>query len=88
MNLEQFAKHAGVEIVDCDPDWGGRIGYKTKDHPNCTVSGFRTINAAYKSWLEDAFGKHAAKAVMKLLKYSNAIAQGREHSERPAGAEG
>lgn len=72
MNLEQFAKNAGVKIVACDPGWGGRIGYTEKDHPNCTVCGFRTEQAAYKSWLKSAFGKHAARAVVKLLMPSNA----------------
>lgn len=72
MNLEQFARNAGVELVECGPEWGGRIGYKTKDHPNCTVAGFRTESAAYKSWLKGTFGDHTAKAVMKLLKTTNA----------------
>jgi hypothetical protein len=70
VNLEQFAKSAGVELTDCAPEWGGRIGYKTKDTPNCTTCGFRTADAAYKGWLEDTFGKHTAKAVIKLLKPS------------------
>lgn len=72
MNLEQFAKKAGVELVECGKEWGGRIGYKTKDHPNCTVAGFRTEAAAYKSWLKSTFGEHAARAVIKLLKPANA----------------
>jgi hypothetical protein len=68
MNLEQFAKLAGVVLVDCDPGWGGRIGYKTQDCPSATFCGYRTAGAAYKAWLKDTFGEHAAKAVMKLLK--------------------
>ena len=73
MNLEQFANKAGVTIVACDQEWGGRIGYKEKDHPNCTVCGFRTEQAAYKSWLKSKFGEHTAKVVTKLLKPSNVI---------------
>ena len=72
MNLEQFAKKAGVTIVACGPGWGGRIGYTEKGHPNCTVCGFRTEQSAYKSWLKSTFGEHTAKALMKLLKPSNA----------------
>ena len=74
MNLEQFAKSAGVTLVECGPEWGGRIGYKDKEYPNCTVAGFHTEQAAYKSWLKDTFGERAAKAVTKLLKPSNALA--------------
>ena len=71
MNLEQFATLAGVEIEDCDPEWGGRVAYKLADHPNSTYCGYRTKEAAYKSWLEGTFGKRTAKAVVKLLKSSN-----------------
>lgn len=72
MNLEQFAKKAGVELVECRPEWGGKVAYKTKDSPNCTICGFRTEQAAYKHWLKSTFGENAAKAVTKLLKPSNA----------------
>ena len=34
MTLEEFAKDAGVIIVDCGPGWGGKIGYKEKEYPN------------------------------------------------------
>ena len=68
MNLEQFAKSAGVTLVVCDKDWGGKVAYKMKDSPNCMVAGFRTEQAAYKHWLKSTFGEHAAKAVTKLLK--------------------
>ena len=71
MNLEQFAKKAGVTIFECSPEYGGRIGYKTKDSPNSTVCGFRTERAAYKSWLTSTFGAHTGKVVMKLLEPSN-----------------
>lgn len=71
MNLTQFAKKAGVELIECGPEWGGRIGYKEKDHPNCAVCGFRTEQAAYKNWIKSTFGEHTAKAVMNLLKPSN-----------------
>jgi hypothetical protein len=67
MNLEQFAKKAGVTTVECDPEWGGRIGYKEADYPNCSVCGFRTESAAYKHWLQSKFGKTTAKAVLSLL---------------------
>lgn len=68
MKLEQFAKDAGIEIFDCGEGWGGRIGYRSKDHPNASICGFRTTNAAYTHWLDDKFGKHTAKAIIKLLK--------------------
>jgi hypothetical protein len=71
MNLEQFAKSAGVTLIECDLEWGGRIGYKEKDFPNRAVCGFQNEQAAYKSWLKSTFGEHTAKAVMKLLKPSN-----------------
>ena len=68
MTLEEFATKAGVLLVPCEPDWGGRIAYKTDDHPNMTTCGFNTRSAAYKHWLEDTFGTSTAKAVLKLLK--------------------
>lgn len=70
MNLEQFANSAGVTLIECDPEWGGGIGYKEKDFPNSAVCGFRTKQAAYKNWLNAKFGEHTAKVVMKLLKQS------------------
>ena len=68
MTLEEFAKDAGVYIVDCGEGWGGRIGYKEKEYPNCTTCGFRTEKSAYKSWFNDRFGYDTAKAILKLLR--------------------
>jgi hypothetical protein len=68
MTLEEFAKDAGVSIIDCGEGWGGRLGYTEIDFPNCSTCGFKTEKAAYKSWLEDKFGKQTAKAILKLLK--------------------
>lgn len=67
MTLEEFAKKAGVELIACEPEWGGRIAYKTPDAPNCCICGFRNAGAAYKHWLENTFGELAGKAVMSLL---------------------
>lgn len=68
MTLEEFAVLAGVEVFNCDVEWGGRFAYRTKDHPNSAVCGFVTKNAAYKGWLASEFGSHLSKAVMKLLR--------------------
>ena len=76
MNIEQFAIKAGVEIFDCGSGWGGHIGYKEKEHPNCAVCGFKTKEAAYKEWLHNTFGKNAAREVVKLLKSSNVKVSG------------
>ena len=76
MNIEQFAKMAGVTLIECGPEWGGRIGYKEADHPNSSVCGFRTSTSAYKHWLEGAFGKRTSGAVIKLLKTTNAALTG------------
>ena len=70
MTLEQFAKAAGVQIVQCTPDWGGQIAYTTKDSPQCRVCGFRTEVAAYKHWAESTFGKQTFKALKKALKWN------------------
>jgi hypothetical protein len=67
MTLEEFAKNAGVYLVPCKKDWGGEIAYRTKDHPHCSIAGFRTEQAAYKHWLAETFGRNVAKAVLKLL---------------------
>ena len=80
MNLEQFAKKAGVTIIECDPEWGGLIGYKEKDHPNSATCGFRTTAAAYKHWLDGTFGKRTAKAIMQLLKSPNVQIEGQAAS--------
>lgn len=71
MNLEKFAKIAGVTLIECGPEWGGRIGYKEADHPNISVCGFKTADSAYKHRLKGTFGKRAARAVVKLLKASH-----------------
>lgn len=68
MTLEDFAKLAGVEVISCGPEWGGRFAYRMKDHPNSTYCGYRTINAAYKAWLVDSFGGSLSKTVLRLLK--------------------
>lgn len=68
MTLADFAKQCGVTIVDCGPNWGGRIGYKEKDYPNSTTCGFRTEGAAYKRWMSDTFGPSTSKTILKLLK--------------------
>lgn len=75
MNLEQFAKTAGVTLIECWPEWGGRLGYKEADHPNSSVCGFKTADSAYKHWMESNFGKRTAKAVAKLLTPSNSTVQ-------------
>lgn len=67
MSLEEFAKQAGVALVDCGPGWGGRIGYRTRDYPNTTVCGFRSESSAYKEWARATFGENTAKALIKLL---------------------
>ena len=68
MTLEEFAKQAGMTLIECEPEWGGRVGYKTKDHPNSSVCGYRTAKSAYKGWLNSEFGENNAKAILKLLK--------------------
>jgi len=68
MNLEQFAKEAGVDIIDCGQGWTGKFGYTTKDSPNCSFCGYRTIKSAYEGWLKDTFGERIAKALKKLFK--------------------
>ena len=67
MTLEEFAKKAGVTFVECDPEWGGPVGYKEKDYPNMVVAGFKTKEAALKSWLKSSFGEQLSKVVTKLL---------------------
>ena len=62
MTLEEFAKLAGVSVFKCDPEWGGSIGYNSKDYPN-----------SRKSWLEDTFGPTTAKAVLALLKQTKTV---------------
>ena len=73
MTLEEFAKLAGVSVFKCDPEWGGSIGYNSKDYPNSRICGFRSEAAAYKSWLEDSFGPTTAKAVLALLKQTKTV---------------
>jgi hypothetical protein len=68
MQIEDFAKEAGVTIHRCDKTWGGTYGYSTKDNPNCSINGFRSEAAVYKGWATDTFGEHAGKALLKLLK--------------------
>ena len=67
MNLEQFAKKAGVTIVECDPSWGGTIAFIEKDSPT-TRRGYKTKEAAYKGWLTGKFGRSTGSAVLALLK--------------------
>lgn len=68
MTLEEFAKRAGVTVHSCDPEWGGKFGYKTTEHPNCRFNGYRSEKAAIDGWLKDKFGNDTAKALLALLK--------------------
>ncbi len=67
MDLKTFATKCGMKIVECSPECGGRVGYTTEDHPNCTIGGFRTENAAINHWFADTFGAKAGPIVRKLL---------------------
>jgi hypothetical protein len=58
MTIEQFAKEAGMEI-STNP-----IEFKTLS--NITISSFKTMNEAYKYWLEYTFGK-ASKIILKNI---------------------
>ena len=66
--LAAFAKKAGVRIVSCDPEWGGRFAYQTGKSTNYTMCGFKSENAAYEHWLNDQFGSSVGKLVLKLLR--------------------
>lgn len=68
MTLEEFAIESGVTIIECDPSWGGPVGYVEDDYPNSSVNGFRTQAAAYREWLNSTFGERTFKALVKLLK--------------------
>lgn len=69
--LAKFAKASGVKIVTCDKtQWGGSIAYTEKDYPWSKISGFKSESAAYKHWVESTFGRHAGRAVLKLLRAS------------------
>lgn len=68
MTLEQFAKKAGVEIIDSPRGFGGKYAYREKDSPNCATCGFKTKNAAYKHWLSGVFGGSTGRAVLALLR--------------------
>lgn len=65
--LKQFAEDAGVTIVLCGPGWGGKYGYKTKDHPYSTHNGYKTKREAYEAWAIDTFGNRAGVALVRLL---------------------
>ena len=76
MNLKQFAKQAGVSIVECDPAYGGTVAYKCSDAPNTTYCGYQTEDAAYKGWMKGAFGEQTAKAILSLLKQTEKKSSG------------
>ena len=70
MTLEQFAKKAGVSIIEYHSGCGGNLGYTEADRKNTVVGSFRTANAAYKHWLAGTFGKQTSKAILSLLRAS------------------
>ena len=70
MKLEDFAKRAGC-VVSLNPEpegWGGKWQYHAKDYPQITYAGFRTEKSAYKTFIEDTFGKREGKEIIRLLK--------------------
>ena len=68
MTLKQFAELAGCHVVPCTTE--GRYAYKTDYNQNCIIVGFKTKAEAYMGWLQDEFGEHLSKAVIKLLEAS------------------
>jgi len=70
MNLEQFAKEAGVVLIACDDKWGGKIGFYETDSPNTRYCGYRSNTAAYMAWLDHKFGSFCGAAVLKLMRTS------------------
>lgn len=68
MTLEEFAKLAGVTVIDCDEGkWGGAFGYKERGS-NSSVCGCESPDHCYRSWLERSFGEDASKAIISMLK--------------------
>lgn len=68
MNLRQFAKINGVTFVDCGPGWGGRVGYKESEYPNCTIAGYKTQTEAAEAWLHGkGFSEHGIAVFRKAL---------------------
>jgi hypothetical protein len=74
MTLEEFAKLAGVIVIECDAaQWGGGFGYTTKQYPSGRVCGCESPETAYRCWAESAFGDEAAKVLETLLSESAKI---------------
>ena len=70
MTLEQFCKKAGC-ITSFNPNHEGYDGpwmYQSIDSLNIRYRGYKTEEAAYKSFLECHYGKTASKAIISLLK--------------------
>ena len=67
MNLEEFAKSAGVRVIRHSGN-SGKFAYLEAGYPYTIYSGFRTEGGAYRHWLEGMFGKRTGRTVMRLLK--------------------
>lgn len=68
MDIRQFAKINGVIFVDCGPGWGGRVGYKEPEYPNCTIAGYKTQKEAAEGWLcEKGFSEHGLAVLRQAL---------------------
>ncbi len=74
MTLEEFAKNAGVVIIECNTEdtekWDGGFGYTTKSHPNSSYMGSKSKRAAYERWLINTFDEDTAKALHKWFEES------------------
>ena len=66
--LEDFARLSGVTLIECGPEWGGRVGYKLADCPSISYCGFRSKKETIQSWLSGSFGEQTAEALKALLK--------------------
>ena len=71
MTLKEFANTCGLEFIECDKSWGGKIGYITKDYPNLKICGFKSETSAINHWFNASFNEIAGKQIMKLIKASN-----------------
>ncbi len=77
MTLEEFAKEAGVQIFECGKEWDNLLGWRTSRHPNINYCGYKTEKAIYKAWLISQFGEQTEKTVIKLLKQTEKVKNGK-----------
>lgn len=67
INIEELANRCGIQIISCDPAFGGRWAYTEnprQGNNQVIICGYRTQKAAIRGWFENEFSSKAGQILL------------------------